>query len=376
LSERRHLHPAAWWCWALGLAVAASRTTNPLLLLSIVAVCGFVVAARRSIAPWSRSYAAFVRIGVFIVVLRLILQTLFGIRLPGHVLFSIPRAHLPSWAAGVSVGGPVTLESLLGAAYDALRLVALLAASGAANSLASPYRLLRCLPRALYEAGVAVTIALAFAPQAITSIGQVRAARRLRGRPTRGLAGVRGLAVPVLEGALERSIALAASMDARGYGRRGERDRRAVRVGAAVTLLGLVAVAIGVYALLDVGAPAAIRLPALGVGGALLATGLLAGGRRNERTRYRPDRWRAPELAVAGSGIAAAVALVTAGLLHVGGLHPGTNPVEPPYLPALPTFGILLGLLPAVLAPRPPVAVRAARHPAALSRTTPPGVAA
>ena len=34
----RELHPVAWWIWALGLATAASRTTNPLLLGSILAV--------------------------------------------------------------------------------------------------------------------------------------------------------------------------------------------------------------------------------------------------------------------------------------------------------------------------------------------------
>ena len=28
----RLLHPAAWWAWAIGLAMAANRTTNPLLL--------------------------------------------------------------------------------------------------------------------------------------------------------------------------------------------------------------------------------------------------------------------------------------------------------------------------------------------------------
>ena len=49
----RLLHPGAWWLWAAGLAVAASRTTNPLLLLLIVAVAGYVVAARRSPSPWS-----------------------------------------------------------------------------------------------------------------------------------------------------------------------------------------------------------------------------------------------------------------------------------------------------------------------------------
>src|SRR3712207_8930253 len=49
----RDLHPAAWWVWALGLATAASRTTNPWLLGLIVAVACFTVAARRTDAPWA-----------------------------------------------------------------------------------------------------------------------------------------------------------------------------------------------------------------------------------------------------------------------------------------------------------------------------------
>ena len=91
---------------------------------------------------------------------------------------------------------------------------------GAANSLASPYRLLRSLPAVLYETGVAVTVALSFTPELVQSIGIVRQARRQRGIPTKGLRGMRGVAVPVLESALDRSLQLATSMDARGYGRR------------------------------------------------------------------------------------------------------------------------------------------------------------
>ena len=99
---------------------------------------------------------------------------------------------------------------------------------GAANSLASPYRLLRSLPAVLYETGVAVTVALSFAPELVQSIGIVRQARRQRGIPTTGLRGMRGVAVPVLESALDRSLQLATSMDARGLRAtgRGRRSRR------------------------------------------------------------------------------------------------------------------------------------------------------
>ena len=64
----RILHPGAWWLWALGLAAAASRTENPVPLLLIIAVTWFVVAARRSSAPWARSYGAFLKLSLAVFV--------------------------------------------------------------------------------------------------------------------------------------------------------------------------------------------------------------------------------------------------------------------------------------------------------------------
>ena len=86
------LHAGAWWLWALGLATAASRTTNPLLLGLIVGVAGYVVAARRTAAPWARSYGAFVKLGLVVIGLRLVFSMLLGSPIPGsHVLFTLPE---------------------------------------------------------------------------------------------------------------------------------------------------------------------------------------------------------------------------------------------------------------------------------------------
>ena len=52
----RDLHPVAWWLWAVGLAVAASFTTNPWLLLLLIGVACLAVAARRSAQPWADSF--------------------------------------------------------------------------------------------------------------------------------------------------------------------------------------------------------------------------------------------------------------------------------------------------------------------------------
>ena len=350
-SGRRGLHPGAWWLWAACMAGAASRTTNPILLLLIGAVAVYVVAARRTSAPWSRSIVVFLRLGLVVIVLRVLLVIVFGIRLPGHVLFTLPHVPLPSWAAGVSIGGPVTAEALLEATLQGLRLAVVLVCFGAANSLASPYRLLRCLPAVLYEAGVAITVSLSFAPELVMAIGDVRAARRLRGRPTRGLSGLRGTAIPVLERALDRSLQLASSMDARGYGRRVAVARGTRRMATAGTAAGLLLVVAGLYGVLVAGSLPGGGVPFVAVGAVLLGAGLATSGRRTNRTRYRPDPWRGPEWIVSASGVAVVGSMVAAGLLGVPGIEFVIYPLGPPTLPVLAAVGIVIGLVPAWAAP-------------------------
>lgn len=344
----RPLHPAAWWGWATALAVAASRTTNPLLLALIVSITALVVAARRPNTPWSRSYVVFLRLGLLSVAIRVVLFTLLG-SVPGeHVLFTLPHIPLPHWLAGVRLGGAVTLEGTLAALYDGLRLAVILVCVGAANTLTSPRRLLKSLPSAVQEAGVAVTVALAFAPQAVASAGRLRNARRLRGRPDHGLRSLRGLAVPVLEGALDRSVDLAAAMDARGFGRRGETPTVVRRTIGAFMLTGLVAMLASTYALIDSSAPALLGLPLLLVGGALTAVGFVVGARRGGRTRYRPDPWTLPEWLVVTSGIVAAVVVALAPVAQV---YPSTSPPTAPSVPVVALLGLLVAALPAWLSP-------------------------
>ena len=138
-----------------------------------------------------------------------------------------PGCPCPNGLPVLRIGGPVTLESLLYAVYDALRLAAILACLGAANALASPRRLLRYLPATLYDVGTAVVVGLTFAPQLLTDARAVRAARTLRGHDGHAAcARLARLAVPVLETAFERSLGLAASMESRGYGRAVRVDPR------------------------------------------------------------------------------------------------------------------------------------------------------
>ncbi|MGH9169781.1 MAG: CbiQ family ECF transporter T component [Acidimicrobiales bacterium] len=346
------LHPAAWWLWAGALAAAASRTTDPILLLLIIIVAAVVTINRRSSSPWARSYGVLLRFGGVVVVIRVAFQIVFGQRLPGHVIFSLPSVALPSFMAGVSLGGPVTIESIVAAACLGLQLAAILACVGAASALVSPFRLLRCVPAALYEVAVAVTVALTFTPAVVASIGRVREARRLRGRTTRGMRGLRGIAVPVLSGALEHSIDLAASMDARGFGRAAAATSRGQRVAPAVSLAGLVGIGIGVFSVLDGGAPSLLGLPVLALGAVLVALGIAARS-HSRRTRYRPDRFGGREWLTAGSGAAALAGTLIVSSLHSGILQQQSYPLAMPAVPVVAFLGILLAAFPLAAAPAP-----------------------
>ena len=347
------LHPGAWWLWALALGTAATRTTNPLLLGLLIAVSAYVVAARRPDAPWARSYGVFVKLALAVLLVRLVFATVLGSPIPGtRVIVALPEVPLPDWAQGIRLGGKVTAEALTFALYDGLRLAALLVCVGAANSLANPSRLLKSLPGALYETGVAVVVALTFAPHLIADVQRLRAARRLRGRPDRGFRGLAQVALPVLEGALERSVALAAAMDARGYGRTAQVPPAVRRTTAALTLGGLLGVCAGTYGLLSA-AGAGYGVPLLLCGLAAALAGLWLGGRRSLRTRYRPDRWDARAWLVAASGAAVAAVTALAAVRDPAALHPGVVPLVAPTLPLWPAAAVLLGLLPAFIAPAP-----------------------
>ncbi|MGX2992994.1 CbiQ family ECF transporter T component [Streptomyces sp. JNUCC 64] len=356
----RALHPVAWWIWALALATAVSRTNNPLLLFLVLAVLGFVITLRRTEAPWARGFAYYLYLALAVVAVRVVFRAVFatGVTPEDRFLFSLPRVPTPDWYAGIRIGGPVSLEALLSAATDGLRLACMLCCVGAANTLANPKRALRVLPGALYELGVAVTVSLSVAPQLVQSVRRVRRARRLRAGSVKGTRALRGIVVPVLEDALERSLRLAAAMDSRGYGRAGSATRRSRRATGALMLLGMCGLCAGAYGLLDAGAPTLLGFPALAAGTLLCAAGLRLGGRRVTRTAYRPDPWRAAEWAVAGCGVLSAVLLFANTGFDAAALNPSFHPLSWPALPPVPAGAILLAGAAGLLAPPPDAPAR------------------
>jgi energy-coupling factor transport system permease protein len=355
------LHPVGWWLWGIGLATAAAHTTNPVLLVLIIVVTGWVVSERREVGAIN-SFLPFLLLGVIGIGLRVVLTVLLGNGIHGRiVLVRLPEVPLPAWAAGVRLGGAVSLESLVAAGLDGLRLAATLACLGAANALASPKRLLRYVPATLYDVGTAVVVGLTYAPQMVAHAGRVRAARRLRGHSGRGLRELGRLSAPVLEGSLERSLELAASMESRGYGRAPVRTRRGRRLASGLTLLGLVGVVAGLYGVLDGSVTGALGLPLLLAGVAVTAVTLVAGTRADSRSSYRRDLWGWAEWSVLALGVLPAAMLLWAESRGWTGVVVSQVPLTVPVVPLALVAAVTAAGLAGVLTPVPPrlAAVRA-----------------
>lgn len=354
----RRLHPVAWWVWALCLAAAVSRTTNP-LLLALVIVAALVVAGAREDPDAVGGLGGFLWIAVVVIVIRVGATALFGSPTGSTVLVDLPRWSLPAPLDRIALGGPLTAESLVQAGAFGLQLAAMLTVVGVVNALASARRLLRYTPATLYDVGTAVVVAISFAPLLVADAARARRAARLRGQQRVTLRLLGRLVVATLEGALERSLQLAASMDARGYGRSVHRSRRRFAAESGLAVVGLLGVLAGIYGLLDGSTPSWLGAPPLIVGVVLASASLIVGARRDPRSRYRRDPWSTPETLVVACGSLPLLVLLVMTSYDEPWLAVQVSPLAAPIAPWPVLLAVAVAALPALIAP--PLRVVASR---------------
>jgi len=224
-----------------------------------------------------------------------------------------------------------------------------MAAFGAFNAVVAHAELVQSTPRAFYEIGLIVVVALAFVPSTLLAVHDVREADRARtgGRVARPGRLVRRL-VPVLELGLERAVTLAESMDARGFAR-DRATRREVAVGW-WSLGALLALAGAFVALVGQATTAALILGAVGIAGVVGAT--LFASREARRPRYRPRRMGAADWAVALAVLGAPALLAVASLAGESSLTWAASPLHWPPLHVVPAVALAPLLLP-ILVPAP-----------------------
>lgn len=355
LLARKILHPWAWWIWALGIAGATSLTTNPYVLALALCVICFVVMARRDSSPWARAFPVYLMLAGALIVYRLIMHILVGSKVGTTKLFAIPTVELPRWAAGINLFGTVYAEGLLQALTQGLVLGCMIVAIGAANSLSHPKALVKALPGALGEIGTALVIGITIAPQMAESAVRINRARKLRGDDGRGIRGFLRILMPVFQDTLDRSLALAASMDARGYGRRTHAPKLQRQITFAFAGLGLMGAAIGLYVILDASAPMYVAVPIVVTGLGFLVISMVVAGLRNQATSYTKISWGTGEWLTVTSGLvpllAAAVELQRDPTSMVTSWMPLQMPDHIPYLLVL---GLMVATFPGFFTPRLP----------------------
>lgn len=351
-TEASALQAEAWLSWLAAASVAVFLTSNPFYLATACLVALIVYEA----TPGGRRRSAYgwiVKIGLFFALLSIPFNVLTGSS-GSTVVVELPRLSFPGWLGGVTLGGDVTAEALLFAGGKALRLVALLLFAAAFNVGVNHYRLLRMAPAALRQLGVVLTVAVLLLPQAFAQGRAVAEAQRLRGRRLRSIRNAGAFVVPMLAGALERSIQRAESLDARGFGSQPSAASTSAWRNLPV-LLAVALAAAGIYAYLRYpGRPLlALSTIAAAVVVALLVT--RQRGRRLSTTRYSRDPiTRSSSLVIVCSVLSLAL-LLAMRLLDLGAITYYPYPVATlPELHPLAVGAVLLLLAPALSTKRIP----------------------
>ena len=328
------LNTKTWLVWLVAAATGALITRNPLYLCLALLTSAVIGSGRRpanepaTLTAWARLAAV---LGMVVALLNA-LTAHYG----STVLFSIPR-DIPL------LGGPITLEALAFGVTGGMSLAATIFAFVVFNAHVSPQSLLRLAPRFAYRMSVAVSIAVLFVPQTVASFHQIREAQQLRGHRLRGWRDWLPLLAPLLTLSLERALALAEAMEARGFGGRTTRDDSADGRNSVWLLVGATGFGLGFFlhiyehALEPLGTSVAIG------GLALVAWRLWRSGRDIHRSRYRTETWTTHDVLVLVAALIALAALLayniaTDNLIY----YPYPRLMWPPFDPLIGTVYLLL----------------------------------
>ena len=273
--------------------LSCSLTTKPLVIFGFLILSQLLVVLFHQSANWKKSVGFYLRLGAVILLIRVLFRIVFNLESdPIDPFLNLPTFTISiSDSASINLLGPVSALSLQAAITDGLRLAAIVLSVGMASTLANPRKLLKSTPGALYEIATAISISVNLAPQLITSIYRVRRARSLRGQ-SKGIKALPGIVIPVLEDTLDQSMALAASMSARGFGRKGKQATLTLNLIRLAGLAAITFISLGIFLLLVTPETRVLDLSLIiaGLIGAFLYIKMSSLG--SLKTRYRKEPLR------------------------------------------------------------------------------------
>lgn len=347
MHEQDRLHSVTWACWSVAAAVTVELASNPVYVVLVISLSAIVVEVHGRNRPLARAFPILVLVGASFGAVKVVL-TVLTVHGAGDALATLPEWTLPELLGGFSIGGTVELEVILQSAAEALVIVGIMAVFGAFNAVVSHDQLVRTLPRSFHEAGLIVTVALAFVPSTVATVRSVQESDRARtgGRIVRRGRLLR-LALPILATGLEKAIDLASSMDSRGFGR--DAGTRGERLSAGLAAGGSVALGATVVAL--IGGSGVLAIALLVTGTSLLLGAILIGSSADNRSRYRPRRLTWTDGAVIVASVTAVIILVVFRSSGVGSLSWNPAPLRFPTVEPVTIAAISLLAAPALAGP-------------------------
>jgi energy-coupling factor transport system permease protein len=347
-------HTLTWMFWLIAALLPAMLSRNPLYLVTLLLAVAVAYNTIGRLSPMAASWGVFLKAGLALATLSVLFNVL-TVHYGETILFTLPRLTLRLGRVPLlDLGGKTTLESLIYGLTSGLSLIAILLIFATFNVLVDHHRLLRRTPAFLYQTGMIASIAIAFVPQMVSSLQEIREAQAIRGHRFRGIRDLLPLFVPLLTTGLERAIQLAESMEARGFGSlsaarsRWRQTLQRVLIAAALSGLLVAAFARSYYS----EAPWASGVLALSSTVLLVGT-LMAIGRAVKRSRYRRELWRRRDTLVSVACIVS-IAITTGFWLRDPGAlffypyprfsFPGFNPVI--------GLGLLAAVTPVLAAPQ------------------------
>jgi energy-coupling factor transport system permease protein len=277
------IHPATWWLLGGTFALVSGSATTLFTPIAIGTFSVIAILAFRENATWAKSLPFYLALAGIVILIRLLFRIIFSYSSDYEAIaIELPRFQLNLGFGVIEFLGDVSWVALYGALLDGARLAAIILSVAIATTLANPRKLLKSAPGALYEIATSVSVAINLAPQLIESFNRVRKARLLRGKSKKSNQ-LAGIVIPVLEDTLDRSLLLAASMDARGFGRRGQQSAAELLTARTLGLIGLLLNLCGVFILLS-GLGLNFALTFIGAGLTTAAISLRITSRRKVRT--------------------------------------------------------------------------------------------
>lgn len=200
------MNPRAVAAWSAACLAITLSTTNPAYRALVLGAALVVVLAGAGARRARRLLYAAAVAGVSAVAFNFLLS-----HLGSDVFFSIPE-QVPV------LGGPYTLEAVVFGVVSGITLAAAMLAVAPLVLLLDPDRLIDALPGFLHRTGGALAATLNLIPSLGGTFRAVADAQRLRGWRPRGPRSWSEIVVPVVLTAIEDSIQLAESMEARAFG--------------------------------------------------------------------------------------------------------------------------------------------------------------